>query len=156
VSARFPGAGGGECSSELLSSICVDELWRTLSLPPGGPAFEAFKKTASWVADFLVAAFEHAGSSATEHWTDRFLEHWALSFSDLEQGMRSLPTTPDERHAWELLRLAGVPVPGRETDADNPFLSSPAGRLGQFQDNSARFARGWQEFVDEFVIPSGA
>ena len=156
VSARFPGTGGGECSSELLSGLCVDELWRTLSLPAGGPAFEAFKTTASWVAELLIAAFEHAGSTATEHWTDRFLEHWALTFADLEHGMRGLATAPEERHAWEFLRLAGIPVPGRETDADNPFLTSPAGRLDRFQDNSERFARWWQEFVDEFVIPRGA
>jgi len=56
ISARFPGTGGGECSTDLLSGLCVNELWRGLSLPPGGPAFEAFKDTASWLAELLVAA----------------------------------------------------------------------------------------------------
>lgn len=155
LAARFPGTDGGECSTDLLSSLCVDELWRSLALPLGGPAFEAFKNTAVWLGDLLVAAFEHAGSMATEHWTDRFLEHWALTWSDLEQGMQSLNSAPEERHAWELLRLAGIPVPARETDADNPFLTSPARRLERFQDNSARLARWWQELVDDFVIPRG-
>ncbi len=159
ISARFPGTGGGECSTDLLSILCVNELWQTLALPRGGPAFEAFKETASWLADLLVAAFEQAGSTATEHWSDRFLEHWALIWSDLEQGMRTLPSAPDERHAWELLRLAGIPVPARENDTDNPFLRSPMERL---RDDSPGFARRrqkfvdeWQEVVDEFVIPRG-
>jgi hypothetical protein len=159
ISARFPGTGGGECSTDLLSILCVNELWQTLALPRGGPAFEAFKDTASWLADILVAAFEQAGSTATEHWSDRFLEHWALIWSDLEQGMRTLPSAPDERHAWELLRLAGIPVPARENDTDNPFLGSPMERL---RDDSSGFARRqqkfvdeWQEVVDEFVVPRG-
>lgn len=152
ISARFPGTGGGECSTDLLSGLCVNELWRTLALPFGGPAFEAFKETAAWLADLLVVAFEQAGSTATEHWSDRFLEHWALTWSDLEQGMRTLQIAPDERHAWELLRLAGIPVPARENDTDNPFLRSPVARL---QDDAARFARWWQQVVDEFVIPRG-
>lgn len=152
ISARFPGTGGGECSTDLLSRLCVNELWRRLSLPPGGPGFEAFKETASWLAELLVAAFGHAGSTATEHWSDRFLEHWALTWSDLEQGIRSLPSAPEERHAWELLRLAGIPVPARENDTDNPFLRSPMERL---QDDAPRFARWWQQVVDEFVVPRG-
>jgi hypothetical protein len=152
ISARFPGTGGGECSTDLLSGLCVNELWRGLSLPPGGPAFEAFKETGSWLAELLVAAFEQAGSTATEHWSDRFLEHWALTWSDLEQGIRGLPSAPEERHAWELLRLAGIPVPARENDTDNPFLRSPMERL---QDDTQRLARWWQQVVDEFVIPRG-
>lgn len=152
ISARFPGTGGGECSTDLLSGLCVNELWRGLSLPPGGPAFEAFKETASWLAELLVAAFEQAGSTATEHWSDRFLEHWALTWSDLEQGIKGLPSAPEERHAWELLRLAGIPVPARENDTDNPFLRSPMERL---QDDVPRLARWWQQVVDEFVIPRG-
>lgn len=152
ISARFPGTGGGECSTDLLSGLCVNELWRGLSLPLGGPAFEAFKETASWLAELLVAAFEQAGSTATEHWSDRFLEHWALIWSDLEQGIRGLPSAPEERHAWELLRLAGIPVPARENDTDNPFLRRPTERL---QDDAPRLARWWQQVVDEFVIPRG-
>ncbi|WP_203070547.1 ATP-binding protein [Falsiroseomonas ponticola] len=110
-------------------------------------------ETASWLADLLVAAFEQAGSSATGHWSDRFLEHWTLIWSDLEQGMRGLPSAPEERHAWELFRLAGIPVPARERDTDNPFLRSPMERL--VNDDAPRLARRWQQLVDEFVIPRG-
>ena len=158
ISARFPGTGGGECSSDLLANICVDELWRSLSLPPGGPASEAFRGSASWLAELLVTTFEQAGGAATEHWTDRFLEHWALTWSDLEKGMQSLGSAPEERHAWELLRLAGIPVPARERDTDNPFLDSPVKRLGRLEGGSARFTRfaqWWQRVIDEFVIPRG-
>ena len=155
ISARFPGTGGGECSSDLLANLAVDELWRTLSLPSGGPALEAFKETASWLAELLVAAFEHAGSATTEHWTDRFLKHWALTWSDLENRMRSLRSVPEERHAWELLRLAGIPVFARESDTDNPFLESPVERLRRLRGDSVRFARWWQLIIDEFVIPRG-
>ena len=158
ISARFPGTGGGECSSDFLAELCVDELWRTLSLPSGGSALGTFKESASWLAELLVAAFEQAGSSATEHWTDRYLEHWAQTWSDLERGMLSLGSTPKERHAWELLRLAGIPVPARENDTDNPFLGSPVERLRRLQGGSARFVRfaqRWQQVIDEFVIPRG-
>ena len=155
ISSRFPGTGGGECSSEMLASLSIDELWRALSLPSGGPTLAAFKQSASWLAELLVAAFEQAGSAATEHWTDRFLEHWSLTCSDLERGMRSLRLPPEEWHAWELFRLAGIPVFARESDTDNPFLVSPVERLRRLQDDSARFARWWQSVVDEFVIPRG-
>ena len=157
ISARFPGTGGGECSVDLLASLCVEEVWRTLSLPPVGPASRAFDESATWIAEFLVTAFERVGSRATEHWTDRFLEHWALTWSDLEHGMRGLGSAPDERHAWELLRLAGVPVPARESDTENPFLVSPIERLGRLQGELElrQFARWWQLIVDEFVIPRG-
>ena len=158
ISARFPGTGGGECSIDLLAELCVDGLWRNLSLPTGGPARIAFKESASWLGDVLVAAFEQAGGAATEHWTDRFLEHWALTWSDLETGMQSLGTAPEARHAWELLRLAGIPVPAREGDTDNPFLGSPVARLDRLERGSTRlkrFAQWWQQVIDEFVIPRG-
>jgi len=158
ISARFPGTGGGECSSDFLAELCVDELWRTLSLPSGGSALGTFKESASWLAELLVAAFEQAGSSATEHWTDRYLEHWAQTWLDLERGMQSWGSAPKERHAWELLRLAGIPVPARENDTDNPFLGSPVERLRRLQGGSAgfvRFTQRWQQVIDEFVIPRG-
>src|ERR1700753_3868305 len=120
ISARFPGTGGGECSTELLASLCVNELWRTLALARGGPAYRAFTESASWLAEFLVGAFELTGSTATEHWSDRFLDHWSRTWSELEFGLRALTSVPEERHAWELLRLAGIPVPARENDTDNP------------------------------------
>ncbi|WP_456780006.1 hypothetical protein [Bradyrhizobium sp. USDA 3315] len=152
ISARFPGTGGGECSTELLAELCVKELWRSLALPQGGPAFRAFAETAAWLADLLVEAFEGAGSTATEHWSDRFLEHWASTWSDLEDGLRRFGSAPVERHAWELLRLAGIPVPARENDTDNPFLGSPMKRLEAIP---LKLAAWWQQFVDEFVIPRG-
>ena len=155
ISARFPGTGGGECSIEMLANLSVDQLWRTLSLPSGGPALDAFKESASWLAEILVAAFEHAGSATTEHWTDRFLKHWSLTCSDLETGMRSLRSAPEERHAWELFRLAGIPVFARKSDTDNPFLVSPGERLRRLQEDSLRLAHWWQSVVDEFVIPRG-
>lgn len=153
ISARFPGTGGGECSTELLAELCVKELWRSLGLPPGAPAFKAFAETAAWLAELLVKAFEEAGSTATEHWSDRFLEHWAVVWSDIEQRMRVFGSAPAERHAWELLRLAGIPVPAREGDADNPFLGNPMRRLETIP--PSKLAEWWQQFVDEFVIPRG-
>lgn len=153
ISARFPGTGGGECSTELLADLCVKELWRSLALTAGGPAFKAFAETAAWLAELLVKAFEEAGSTATEHWSDRFLEHWAVLWSDIEERMRRFGSAPVERHAWELLRLAGIPVPARETDTDNPFLGNPMRRLEGIP--PSKLAEWWQQFVDEFVIPRG-
>lgn len=152
ISARFPGTGGGECSGDLLAELCVKELWRTLSLPAGGAAFDAFKDCGAWLVEFLSAAFEQSGSTATEHWSDQFLEHWALTWSDLEKGLLGLGTAPSECHAWELLRLAGIPVPARDSDTDNPFLAGPKNRL---QGDCVRLARWWQKVVDEYVIPRG-
>src|SRR5260370_24053678 len=53
ISSRFPGTSGGECSTEELPNLCLDELCRSLTLQPGGQPFEAFKNTAATAADAL-------------------------------------------------------------------------------------------------------
>src|SRR5258705_92719 len=39
ISSRFPGAGGGECTPDLLVRLSIVELWRRRGLQPTGDAF---------------------------------------------------------------------------------------------------------------------
>jgi len=85
ISTRFPGADGGECTLELLVRTCVEEFSYQRSKQPIGEVFEAFHRTALWVAKVLRYMFERLGSTPRVHWSDRFLEHWSEFWSQSTQ-----------------------------------------------------------------------
>ena len=124
ISSRFPGVEGGECTVPQLAALVLREIWRSHSWEPGGHSFEAFVETAEWVGGVLQHAFEHS-SSFQSHWSDEFLVHWAEVFADLAGRLNGFAIEPDERHAWELVRLAGIPVPVEAAHAANPFAARP-------------------------------
>src|SRR5579883_99643 len=153
IANRFPGLNGGECSIDDFARFTIAEIWAQLNFSPGSDAYQAFVNTAFWLAGLLRESFEQGGSTPSVHWSDRFLEHWSAMLRDLESALAGLSGPPLPRHAWELLRLAGIPVPAQIAGAGNPFLQAPA----QVSDRDWRkIARFWQDVTDDFILPEGA
>ena len=151
ISARFPGVGGGECSTQLFIRICIGEIWAGGGWQPVGDIFTAFAETAEWVFDVLVRMFEEAGSTPGTHWSDRLLAHWALLVERLEAAIAGYTHNLVPRHAWEIVRLAGLPLPSALVDG-NPFLERPE----ILPDNDRlRFAQLWADIVGSFVLRDG-
>jgi DNA helicase HerA-like ATPase len=155
ISSRFPGSPGGECTLDLLANLSIEELWTRNGLEPVGETFDAFLDTAKWVAGVLRHAFERVGSLPSAHWSDEFLVHWARMLDLLDQGLDNLPqlgVTLQPRHAWELLRVAGLPVPAKIAASGNPFLQTP--RMLPERDRIS-FAKSWQDIVEEHMLTEG-
>jgi hypothetical protein len=128
ISRRFPGAGGGECDLPLLVRSCVRELWERRGWLPTGDAYEAFLETATWVSDLLSTLFERAGNTPGIHWSDRFLVHLTSMLDNLDAGLASFHAGAGvlaPRHAWEVVRLSGLPLPAALVGVANPFLKAP-------------------------------
>lgn len=151
ISSRFPGAGGGECTLAQLVRLCIAELWVRRRRKPVGDSFDAFERTGQWVAGVLRQMFEEAGSTPSVHWSDRFLEHWSRMLSDLDSNLATFGVAPDPRHAWEVVRVSGLPLPSKIAQG-NPFLEPPA-ELDPKE--WPRLAELWDDIVQSFVIPEG-
>lgn len=147
---RFPGISGGECTLDELARFTIAEIWTQRGYSKGSDAFLAFTATAVWLSGLLQESFEEAGSTPTVHWSDRFLEHWAGVLRQLDTRLAPLSGPPLPRHAWELLRLAGIPVPAQIAGAGNPFLQPPNDLPERDWRKLAKF---WHEVVDEFILP---
>lgn len=151
ISSRFPGANGGECSLELLVRLSITELWRRCGNQPVGDSFEAFLETSSWVTGILQYIFEKAGSTPSMHWSDRFLEHWAGMVTELDQRLTAWSAPADPRHAWEIVRVSGLPLPSAIVNG-NPFLAKPAALL---EKEWRRVADLWDDVVHSFIQVDG-
>jgi hypothetical protein len=151
ISNRFPGAGGGECTSEFLVRLSMTELWRRRELTGAGHVFEAFVETAGWLMGVLRQIFEKSGSTPSTHWSDRYLQHWAGILTELDRQLEIFASPPLARHAWELVRLSGLPLPSSLVDG-NPFLEPPR-KLDE--KDWKDLARLWADVVDSYVIPQG-
>ena len=128
ISRRFPGTGGGECSLPLLVRACVRELWERRGWLPTGDSYEGFLATTTWVADLLSTLFERAGNTPGVHWSDRFLVHFASMLDTLDAGLATFDSGSGvlaPRHAWEVVRLSGLPLPAALVGVANPFLKAP-------------------------------
>ncbi|MGH7307092.1 MAG: hypothetical protein ACREK6_00185 [Candidatus Rokuibacteriota bacterium] len=127
ISRRFPGAGGGECSLPLIVRACVRELWEHRDWLPNGDAYEAFLEATTWVSEVLCRSFERAGNTPGVHWSDRFLVHVASMLDNLDAGLASFSVSGvvAPRHAWEVVRLSGLPLPAALVKDANPFLEAP-------------------------------
>lgn len=144
-----------ECTLDLFAELCIKELWNRHFSGPVGDSFDAFVKTAVWVADVLRYAFEAAGSTPNVHWSDAFLEHWARMLGHLDNNLGNLGRTPNPRHAWEILRVAGLPLPSKITKDRNALLAAPA--IDELNERDGRaLADLWQDVVDNYVLPAGA
>ena len=151
ISSRFPGASGGECTLELLVKLSITELWRRRGNLPVGDSFEAFLATSMWVTSLLRYIFERAGSTPSVHWSDRFLEHWAGMLTELDQGLASFNGPTDPRHAWEVVRISGLPLPSPIVNG-NPFLKKP----DVLQEKDwPRLAELWDDIVNGFIQQDG-
>ena len=151
ISNRFPGIGGGKCSSSLLVRICLEEIWTGLGLQAVDDVFLAFFETAEWVFDVLVKMFEDTGSTAGIHWSDRFLDHWAHLLDQLEASVRSYSQMLVPRHAWEVVRLAGLPLPSAIVTG-NPLVDRPIVLL---EKDRSKLADLWSEIVGSFLLRDG-
>lgn len=151
ISSRFPGANGGECTLELLVRLSITELWRRRGHPPVGDSFEAFLDTSNWVTGILHYIFEKAGSMPSIHWSDRFLEHWASMLTELDQRLTAWNAPADPRHAWEIVRVSGLPLPSAIVNG-NPFLAKPSALL---EKEWPRLADLWDEVVHSFIQVDG-
>lgn len=152
ISSHFPGEGGGECTVELLAELSVRELWARHNFPLNGSSFLAFYETFKWVANILLYNFELVGSSSGMNWSDQFLLHWSEVLKSLDQGLTTLGSIPVARHAWEIIRIAGLPVPSIIAGDGNPFVEPPKEFEGK---NWEKFVREWQGNVDEFMRTEG-
>lgn len=151
ISSRFPGVGGGECSSSLLVRICLEEIWTGQGWQAVDDVFLAFFETAEWVFDVLLRMFEDAGSTAGVHWSDRFLDHWAQLLDLLEASIAGYSQILVPRHAWEIVRLAGLPLPSAIVTG-NPLVERPA--VLPEKDRS-KVAGIWAEIVGSFLLRDG-
>ena len=152
ISNRFPGADGGECSSQLLVELSIKELWLKRNYQPVGDTYDAFLKTGLWIAGVLSLSFEEAGSLPGTHWSDRFLSHWAQMLDMLDKSWTNFGLQMDPRHAWELVRLSGLPLPS-EIANGNPFLGAPLEFEEKYWDKLVKL---WADVVQSFILPEGA
>lgn len=149
ISSRFPGSPTGECSLELLARLTVQQLFINHSLATSGETFKAFQDTASWVIGVLKNSFEKLGNSLGSHWSDDFLIHWTETTRLLEGELDNLISSGNKleaRHAWDIVRLSGLPVPEKLMKSGNPFLLRPDDLDGR---EWGKFANQWQTIVDE-------
>ncbi len=152
ISGRFPGDQGCECTLDLLAEISIQELWKRHNHQAIGDAFEAFRQTIRWVAGILGHAFEQGGSTLNVHWSDKFLIHWAKLLELLDQEISNFAEILEPRHAWEILRLAGLPVPAQLVQRGNPFWSAPEDLPERDWHN---VASKWQKATEEFMQSDG-
>lgn len=151
ISSRFPGAGGGECSSSLLVRIGLEEIWTRQGWQAVDDIFDAFFETAEWVFDVLVRMFEEAGSTAGMHWSDRFLDHWARLLDELDASITNYSQILVPRHAWEVVRLAGLPLPSAIVSG-NPLVDRPQNLE---EKDRAKLADLWSSIVGSFLLRDG-
>src|SRR6266566_5370229 len=152
ISSRFPGDLGCECTLDLLAEISVRELWKRQGRQAIGDAFEAFHRTTQWVAGVLSHSFEQAGSDLNIHWSDKFLVHWAKLLELLAGGIAKFGQILEPRHAWEIIRVAGLLVPDQFVQETNAFWAAP-GLLPERE--WPRIANKWQQIADEFLQADG-
>jgi hypothetical protein len=96
--------------------------------------------------------FEDIGSTPGIHWSDRFLDHWAKmldKLADSLSGYTSNNVVP--RHAWEIVRLAGLPLPA-QPEGQNPFLEAPRRPLDKQADQVVEL---WPDIVRSFILRDG-
>jgi len=152
ITSRFPGVPTGECTLELLATISIKELWEQNGIEPIGDVFEAFLQTSKWVLELLRISYEQAGSSPSAHWSDLFLVHWAKLLEMINNTFSQvvdLTTSLRIHHAWEIIRLAGYPVPAELSRQGNPYLDIPdeIGIRGR-----KTFAKWWQQVTEDFLL----
>lgn len=152
ISSRFPGDLGCECTLDLLAEISVSELWKRQGRQAMGGAFEAFRQTTQWVAGVLSRSFEQAGSDLNTHWSDKFLVHWAKLLELLATEIANFKEIIEPRHAWEIVRLSGLPVPSQLVQGSNPFWAAP-GNLSEREWPGV--ADKWRQIADKFLQPDG-
>ncbi|WP_129676601.1 DNA translocase FtsK [Candidatus Chloroploca sp. Khr17] len=152
LSSRFPGDNGGDCSLGLFAELSIRFLWQKYDLPFTTESFEAFQQTARWVANVLRYSFEQQGSTPSAHWSDEFLTHWAELLKLLDQGMAALGEIPRPFHAWEIVRLAGLPIPSIIARNANTVWFPPNDLPEQ---RWAQYAKDWQTVIEEHVLPDG-
>jgi DNA helicase HerA-like ATPase len=151
ISNRFPGANGGECTLEFLVKLSVTELWRRRGNLPVGNSFEAFLETSGWVTGLLRKFFEGAGSTPGVHWSNQFLEHWAGMLIELDQRLAAFNALVEPRHAWEVVRVSGLPLPSAIVSG-NPFLKKPE-RLHEKE--WPHIIEPWNKIVHTLIQPDG-
>jgi hypothetical protein len=151
ISSRFPGTSNSECSQQLFVRLCMTELWRQRNESAVGEAFDDFVNTADWVFGVIRHTFERIGSTPTSHWSDRFLGHCAGLFERLGSGLSAFQGMIESRHAWEIVRLSGLPLPA-ELAKGNPFLAAPEALEPQ---EWPRISELWDDIVNSFVVPQG-
>lgn len=152
ISNRFPSTNESECSLDLFVELSIKELWLKRGIQPVGDSYDAFVTTARWVAGVLRIMFEDAGSLSGFHWSDRFIAHWAQMLDTLDASWTAFNGPVIPRHAWELVRLSGLPLPSPIVNG-NPFLGAP---LELEQKEWKDVAKIWSDVVRSFIIPDGA
>jgi|GEM_PF-2148539 len=152
ISRRFPGTGGGECSLAILVGACVRELWERRHWPPNGDVFDAFRLTAEWVTEVLYKFFEAEGNTPGQHWSDRFLTHFASMFDNLHEGLDAFAGPLVPRHAWEVVRLSGIPLPSVLLKDGNSFGQCPKRLPAKEMKN---FTDLWKDIVENFLLSEG-
>jgi DNA helicase HerA-like ATPase len=153
ISGRFPGAGGGECTVSVLVRACTRELWRGRGWLPSGDTYEAFLETTAWVTELLDRLFERAGNTPGVHWSDRFLVHFASMLDNLDAGLASFSSVVAPRHAWEVVRLSGLPLPSAVVSDANPFLEAPR-RIATAQ--MEKLIELWHNVTQSLLLREGA
>jgi hypothetical protein len=135
----------------MLVRLSISELWRRRGLQPAGNSFDEFFKTARWVTGVLRHVFEAAGSTPSMHWSDRYLQHWSAMLGELDRGLAALGSAPAPRHAWEIVRVSGLPLPAQIVDG-NPFTAAPQ----ELEEKEwPGLAALWSDVVRSFILPKG-
>lgn len=149
ISSKFPGDPQGECSLELLATLCTEEIFKRHGLEPLGVAYNEFLTTSIAIAGILRCSFEKIGSRLGTHWSDGFLIHWAKTYDLLDKELNETGGKALEgKHAWELFRLAGLLAPREIIDAGNPFQQAPR----EIEEKMfAGIANRWQEYFDMYL-----
>jgi hypothetical protein len=70
----------------------------------------------------------------------------------LDQVLQSYPRELEPQHAWEIVRVSGMPLPS-SIAVGNPFLKEPAELPEKEWKNLADI---WQDAVQSFILPEGS
>jgi hypothetical protein len=151
ISRRFPGNPSGECTLKLFAQLTIKELFTKHKIPTTGDTYDAFCETAWWVLGVLRFSFENAGSVLGNHWSDDFLIHWSETLNLLNSQVGELVIAHkvlDARHAWDIVRLSGLPVPQKLMNMGNPFIVRPSILEEHYW---PELAKKWQIIVDDHL-----
>lgn len=169
IADRFPGDPSGSCTLELLAQISIEEVWREhinedFLDQQHKDTKETFTQTCHWIALVLHQAFELVGNSPSIHWSDSFLVHWSKFLELASEGILYLVENQiriEPRHAWELIKMAGLPSPTLRDG--NVYLDPPDMANANNSDYEKywqskyirRYVKEWNEIVQSYFLVDG-
>ncbi|MBW3596586.1 MAG: hypothetical protein KY475_04840, partial [Planctomycetes bacterium] len=103
----------------------------------------------------MSTMFERAGNTPGVHWSDRFLVHLASMLDNADAALETFDADAGvlvPRHAWEIVRLSGLPLPAALVGVANRFLNAPESLP---PNQVKKVTELWEDIVQSFLLREG-